>query len=180
MLLEVMALGAGDKRLAYIGSTFWMQGINSLHKIAECALRLNVNVTWAGRDIHLKGAKCWQLQSKCSVDGKRAHGSVIEQDAKAVWLLAVELLEFATALRPWGPNITLHKWCTRNKRKEAWCALGYGRAWGARVLWKCGGWIRNYQQKNDLTENGDKSTIIQRRHCVMCSCVEKANIFQGV
>ncbi|TKY44698.1 hypothetical protein E2542_SST30976 [Spatholobus suberectus] len=68
--------------------------------------------------INLKGAKSWKLQSKCPVDGERAQVSVIEQEAKAVWLLAVELPEVATAFLPWRRGSTLHKWCARNKGKE--------------------------------------------------------------
>ncbi|KAJ1384311.1 hypothetical protein SESBI_42658 [Sesbania bispinosa] len=70
------------------------------------------------RGIGLKGTKSWQLQSKCPVDGERTQGGVIKQEAKAVWLLAVELLEIATTLQPWRSNSTLHKWCAWNKRKE--------------------------------------------------------------
>ncbi|KAJ1405688.1 hypothetical protein SESBI_25601 [Sesbania bispinosa] len=52
------------------------------------------------RAIGLKGTKSWQLQSKCPIDGKELKGSVIKQEAKAVWLLAVELLEIAQHCSP--------------------------------------------------------------------------------
>lgn len=49
----------------------------------------------------MKVAKIRKLQSKSGVDRERAHGSVIEQEAKAVRFLAVELLEVVTTQLCW-------------------------------------------------------------------------------
>jgi hypothetical protein len=45
----------------------------------------------------LEAAKKRQLQSQCVVNRERVEGGVIEQEAKAVWLLGIELLEVAAA-----------------------------------------------------------------------------------
>lgn len=60
----------------------------------------------------MEAAKARQLKGKCGVDRERAQGSVIEQKAKTMGLLVVELPEVVAARHGWGLGGALNKWCT--------------------------------------------------------------------
>lgn len=45
----------------------------------------------------MKVANKWQLQSQRPVNGERAHDCAVEQEAKAIGLLTIDLLEVVTA-----------------------------------------------------------------------------------
>lgn len=54
-------------------------------------------VTRTSRDVDLKATNNRKLESTSGVDRECAHSSIVEEKAKALWLLAVEQLEVVTA-----------------------------------------------------------------------------------
>ena len=99
----------------------------------------SIIVTRTGRDVDMKTAKRWKLESESPVERERAQCCIIKQKTKAVRHLAVELAETITALLSWGQGSALHKWLAANQRKEAGCAFGYKGVGGAGLLTKYDG-----------------------------------------
>lgn len=74
--------------------------------------------TWTGIIVNMHTAKKWQLKCQSGVYWKSADASLIEQQAKTIWLLDIELPEVtATPLGRWRRS-ALHKRSTGSQSQQ--------------------------------------------------------------